>query len=122
MSTDARLPGVADPPALNTKAKLLRGFSDPSRLSILEALRAGPLSVTQLVDATGLSQSNTSNHLACLLDCRLVTREQQGRFAYYQLSDKRVDQLLRVAEELLEDVAHGVALCPRYAVDGPGAS
>ena len=104
--------------SLALKAKLFRGFSDPSRLSILEALRAGPQSVSQLVYATGLSQSNTSNHLACLLDCQLVLREQQGRYAYYQLSDDRVDELLRLADELLEDVAHGVALCPRYGTAG----
>ncbi|MGH7576874.1 MAG: ArsR/SmtB family transcription factor, partial [Longimicrobiales bacterium] len=34
---------------LATKAKLFRGFSDASRLSILEALRAGPRSVGEIV-------------------------------------------------------------------------
>src|SRR2546427_202742 len=48
------------------KAKLFRGFSDTSRLSILEALRDGPLTVGALVEKTGLTQSNVSNHLRCL--------------------------------------------------------
>lgn len=100
---------------LATKAKLFRGFSDPSRLSILEALRGGPLSVSQIVDATGLSQPNTSNHLACLLDCGLVRREQCGRFAHYEVSDSRVGELLERAEDLLMDVARGVEVCGRYA-------
>lgn len=99
------------------KAKLFRGFSDASRLSILEALRGGPRSVTELVEATGLGQSNVSNHLACLLDCGLVRREPRGRFAYYALSDPRVESLLELADALLSDVAVGVASCPRY---GPG--
>lgn len=51
------------------KAKLFRGFGDPSRLSILDALRNGPLTVSELIEATGLSQSNVSNHLGCLRDC-----------------------------------------------------
>jgi len=106
--------------ALADKVKLFRGFSDPSRLSILEALRRGRHSVGELVDATGLTQSNTSNHLACLLDCQLVAREQQGRFVFYQLADERVAQLFSVAEELLEDVARGVSCCPRYGPDGKG--
>lgn len=97
-----------------TKAKLFRGLSDPSRLSILEALRGGPLSVGEIVEATGLSQPNTSNHLACLLDCGLVSREQRGRFAFYELGDGRVDTLLERAEEILSDVAHGVEACHRY--------
>ena len=53
---------------LNLKAKLFRGFADPSRLAILEALRSTPLNVGEIVVATGLSQSNISNHLCCLRD------------------------------------------------------
>lgn len=100
--------------SLALKAKLFRGFSDPSRLSILEGLRGGPRSVSEIVGITGLGQSNVSNHLACLLDCGLVAREQQGRFAYYRLADSRVGDLLATADEILTDVAQGVYVCPRY--------
>lgn len=100
--------------SLALKAKLYRGFADPSRLSILEALREGARSVSELVEVTGLSQSNASNHLSCLLDCGLVEREQQGRFAYYRLSDPRVGALLATADAILTDVARGVYVCPRY--------
>lgn len=96
------------------KAKLFRGFSDPSRLSILEVLRKGPASVSQIVEVTNLSQPNTSSHLSCLYDCGLVRREQQGRRVYYQLSDARVEALLQTADELLTEVAKGVYECVRY--------
>jgi DNA-binding transcriptional ArsR family regulator len=95
-------------------AKLFRGFSDPSRLSILEALRNGPLTVSEIVQETGLSQSNVSNHLACLRDCGLVVSEQNWRYVTYQLSDDRVGDLLELAESLLADVARGVYACTRY--------
>jgi len=104
--------------AIDLQAKLFRGFSDPSRLSILEALRDGPLTVTEIVAAIGLSQSNTSNHLSCLRDCGLVVAEQEGRFVHYRLSDKRVGQLLGLADELLADVAKGVYECTRYNLKG----
>ncbi|MGD2158330.1 MAG: metalloregulator ArsR/SmtB family transcription factor, partial [Anaerolineales bacterium] len=65
------------------KAKLFRGFSDPSRLKILEVLRSGSLTVGEIVEKTGLSQPNTSNHLSCLRDCGLVLAEQNGRFVTY---------------------------------------
>jgi DNA-binding transcriptional ArsR family regulator len=97
------------------KAKLFRGFSDTSRLAILDALRQGSLTVTELVEITGLSQSNASNHLRCLFDCGLVVCEQQGRYTRYSLSDTRVAQVLGLAEELLADVAQGVYECTRYA-------
>jgi len=105
---------AANPKTNELQAKLLRGFSDPSRLSILEALRDGALTVSEIVQATGLTQSNVSNHLGCLRDCGLVTAEQQGRFVHYELSDKRVGQLLRLADELLADVTKGVYECTRY--------
>src|SRR5574342_1431090 len=91
---------LANPKSIEIQAKLFRGFSDPSRLSILESLRDGAVTVSEIVVATGLSQPNVSNHLACLRDCGLVTAEQQGRFVYYKLSDKRVGQLLNLADEL----------------------
>ena len=83
------------------EAKLFRGFGDPSRLSILDAPRHGPLTVSEIIKTTGLSQSNASNHLGGLRDCGLVAAARKGRLVYYRLSDKRVDQLLRLADDLL---------------------
>jgi ArsR family transcriptional regulator, cadmium/lead-responsive transcriptional repressor len=102
------------PQATAIKAKLFRGFSDMSRLSILEALRDGPLTVSAIVEKTGLGQSNVSNHLRCLADCDLVVSAPQGRYSLYQLSDTRVAALLALADELLSDVARGVYECTRY--------
>ena len=96
------------------QAKLFRGFSDPSRLAILEVLRSGPLTVGEIVKVTGLSQSNVSNHLGCLRDCGLVVAEQNWRHVTYHLSDDRVGDLLAMAESLLSDVARGVYECTRY--------
>src|SRR3954466_1627068 len=97
---------------LPLKAKLFRGLADPSRLGILEALRGSAMSVGELVLATGLSQPNVSNHLACLHGCGLVAREQQSRHVYYRLSNERVAALLSLADDVLADVASGLCSCP----------
>jgi DNA-binding transcriptional ArsR family regulator len=115
MSRRRHLITLANPTGLAVQAKLFRGFSDPSRLAILEALRGGERTVGELVQATGLSQSNVSNHLGCLRDCGLVSVKNQGRYAFYTLSDVRVEQLLALANALLADVAKGVYECTRYA-------
>lgn len=99
---------------IELQAKLFRGFGDPSRLAILESLRSGPLTVSEIVKATGLSQSNVSNHLGCLRDCGLVIAEQHWRHVIYHLSDDRVGDLLLLAASLLSDVARGVYECTRY--------
>ena len=102
--------------SIDLQAKLFRGFADPSRLSLLQALRECEHSVSELVEMTGFTQPNVSNHLSCLRDCGLVNVRQQGRFAYYSLSDERVATLLFLADELLADVARGVYECTRYAL------
>jgi ArsR family transcriptional regulator, cadmium/lead-responsive transcriptional repressor len=100
--------------ALDVKAKLLRGLADRSRLRVLEALRDGPRCVSDVVVTTGLSQPNVSSHLACLWDCGLVDRDQEGRFVYYRIADPRVDALLIAVEELLITVGDGIYVCRRY--------
>jgi ArsR family transcriptional regulator, cadmium/lead-responsive transcriptional repressor len=105
---------VTNKTSIEIQAKLFRGFSDPSRLSIMDSMRHGAVTVNEIVEATGLTQPNVSNHLSCLKDCGLVVSEQQGRFVYYELSDKRVGQLLTLADQLLGDVAKGVYECKNY--------
>lgn len=96
------------------RAKLFRGFSDPSRLSILSSLLDGPRAVNEIVEETGLAQSNVSNHLSCLSECGLVLCERDGRYRRYRLSDPQVGILLDLADDLLAEVARGVHVCVNY--------
>jgi DNA-binding transcriptional ArsR family regulator len=98
MSNDACTP-------LETKARLFRALGDPSRLAVLEALRAGPRCVSDLVATTELSQPNVSGHLAFLRECGVVGREQRGRFADYSLGTAHVEAILALADELMSRLA-----------------
>ncbi|HUE95335.1 MAG TPA: metalloregulator ArsR/SmtB family transcription factor [Longimicrobiaceae bacterium] len=100
--------------SLALKAKIFRGFADPSRLAIVEALRDGSRTVSQIVEITGLTQSNVSNHLKCLLDCGLVSRKSDGRYGIYDLRDARLRQFLEIADDVLGDIVGAVYRCPRY--------
>lgn len=102
------------PEVLALQAKLFAGFSDPSRLSILQALKDEPRNVGEIVQETGLSQPNTSNHLTCLHGCGLVTREKRGRSVYYRLADDRIATLLELASGILADNARGIYECTNY--------
>lgn len=103
---------------LELAAKLFRGLADPSRLSILESLVDGERCVSEIVAATGLTQSNVSGHLACLKDCGLVASRQAGRFVYYRLDDPTVAALLTGADALLALHAERIAACVNYGRDG----
>ena len=103
---------------LGLKTKLFRGFADPSRLAILETLRRGAKNVSEIVDATGLSQPNASMHLQCLWCCGLVDRATRGRFTYYRIRSPKTIRLLKAAGDLLQDVHDHIVECSRY---GDGA-
>jgi len=95
-------------------AKLFRGLGDASRLAILQALRAGPRNVSELVAATGLTQPSASTHLSCLWCCGLVAKSRRGRFVYYRIRSPEVRRLLTAAERLLADVGAHVDACENY--------
>ena len=78
--------GRAEVAALTAAACLFHGFSDRSRLSIVQHLALGEHRVVDLTRHLGLAQSTVSKHLACLLDCGIVTVRPQGRASVYALA------------------------------------
>lgn len=99
------------PPELSSV--LFHGLADPSRQRIIQALRAGPQRVTDVVAATGMLQPNVSTHLACLWECGVAERERQGREVHYRLA-AGVEDLLALADRLLERAGERIASCPNY--------
>ena len=70
--------------------------------SLLQELRGGPLTVNELVEATGMGQANVSRHLALLHTNGLVARERDGVYVRYQLADKDVLKLCELVCGRLE--------------------
>jgi ArsR family transcriptional regulator, cadmium/lead-responsive transcriptional repressor len=103
------------------RATLFHGFSDRSRLTILEQLAGGERRVSDVIAATGLTQPNVSGHLACLWDCGLVAREKRGREVYYRLVEG-VGELLEAADQVLVQAGETVGACPRYGIQSRRAA
>jgi ArsR family transcriptional regulator, cadmium/lead-responsive transcriptional repressor len=108
---------MAVPDDRDLRAILFHGFSDRSRLRILEALTDGERCVGDIVAVTGLTQPNASTHLACLWDCGLVARERRGREVYYRLTEGVAD-VFTAADRVLEHAGETVGACPRYGHGG----
>lgn len=71
----------------NSLAGFFKIFSEPARLLILDAINSqGSLNVTQVVEATGLSQSLASKHLRLLSAGGILTRRQEGSLAIYSIA------------------------------------
>ena len=107
-----RLP--AAPARTDLVAKYFRALGDPTRLRILQLLRAeGELSAGELTRRLGQPQPRVSNHLACLRWCGFVDTRRDHRVVYYRLADDRVAALLELADGLLASNADHVAACCR---------
>lgn len=66
---------------------LFKGFADPTRLRVLNALAAGELCVCDLVELLGLAQPAVSRHLAYLRRMGLVEATREWKFAHYRLAE-----------------------------------
>ena len=109
----------AETAALTAAACLFHGFSDKSRLTIVQHLALGEHRVVDLTRHLGLAQSTVSKHLACLADCGIVTARTAGRASVYSLTHpEQTLDLLAAADRLLAVTGDAVVLCPRY---GEGA-
>jgi DNA-binding transcriptional ArsR family regulator len=86
-------------------ARLFGILSESSRLRLLRALMEQPLTVSELIEATGMKQGNVSKHLGVLLNARFVARQREGNFARYSFADKRLYQLCELMCMRIEDDA-----------------
>jgi DNA-binding transcriptional ArsR family regulator len=81
------------PELIELVAARFKALAEPARLQILNSLRPGEMTVSELVDVTGLGQANVSKHLNLLFAAGFVDRRREGLFAYYFLADKNVLKL-----------------------------
>jgi DNA-binding transcriptional ArsR family regulator len=90
--------GLLAGPARKRADEILESLCDPSRLRIVQALRATPLTVSELSRVISKTRAATSQHLRVLRDVGAVTSQRRGQFVVYRLSEN-------VTAEVLEGVA-----------------
>ena len=78
---------------LEAVARRFRALAVPSRLRVLNALMNGPLSMSELADATELAQSNLSRQVTELEIAGCVARERDGREVHVHIADPTLRQL-----------------------------
>ncbi len=74
-------------------AERFKALAEPARLQILNTLRNGELTVSELVEETGLGQANVSKHLQLLHAMGFVSRRKDGLYVYYFIADRSVFRL-----------------------------
>jgi DNA-binding transcriptional ArsR family regulator len=84
------------PAALAQVAEYFKVLSEVSRLQLLNSLRSGAKSVTEIVEVTGLGQANVSKHLKVLTQAGMVSRHPNGGNVFYEISDPIIFDLCEV--------------------------
>ncbi len=83
--------------------RVCKAIADPKRLMIITMLRDGELSVGEIAESLGLSQSNASQHLAVLRDRGVVDTRRVGTTVYYSLRSYQILQAIDLMREFLSE-------------------
>jgi DNA-binding transcriptional ArsR family regulator len=90
------LPAIPHPlpePLIELVAQRFRVLGEPMRIKLLDQLREGDATVSELQRALGASQQNISKHLGILQSAGMVSRTKDGNHARYSISDPTVFEL-----------------------------
>jgi DNA-binding transcriptional ArsR family regulator len=71
-------------------ARRFRVLGEPMRIRLLDRLRDGEATVSELSEALAASQQNISKHLAVLTDAGVLGRRKSGNHVYYRIVDEGV--------------------------------
>ena len=88
---------------LQLHASVCKGLADPKRLLIIDALRDGELSVTEICHRLELPQANVSQHLSILRDKGLVRTRRNGQYVYYSLSSQKIIEAMDLLREVMNE-------------------
>jgi DNA-binding transcriptional ArsR family regulator len=79
--------------SLEAVARLFAVLAEPTRLAILQELKGGPRSVSELVSRLGAKQANVSKQLGVLHAAGLLFRERDGNLVRYSLAETMIFEL-----------------------------
>ena len=85
---------------IDRAARSLKAMSHPLRLKILCTLGDAEVSVQDIVDHVGTSQSNISQHLAILRDKGILSSRKDANRVYYKVGDSRTLALIGMMREV----------------------
>lgn len=85
---------------INRAARCIKAMSHPLRLKILCVLGTDSVSVQDIVEQVGTSQSNISQHLAILREKNILGSKKEANRVYYYIDDNRMLQLINMMRDV----------------------
>lgn len=79
-------------------------LGDANRIRIIQFIGEGECSVSEIVQASNLSQPLVSHHLRVLRENQVLDTERKGPFVIYKLKDKRLLEALELFLQIFQGV------------------
>lgn len=100
MTTETTVGLITHDDDIERASRSLKAMSHPLRLKILCTLDSQEISVQDIVDLVGTSQSNISQHLAILRDKGILSSRKDANRVYYRVGDARTLRLISMMREV----------------------
>ena len=78
----------------------MQAMAHPLRLKILCLVGNQELSVLEIVEAVGTTQSNVSQHLGVLRDHGILVSRKDANKVYYRIEDQRILKMISLTREI----------------------
>ena len=78
----------------------MRAMAHPMRLKILCMLGSGELSVQEIVDGVGTTQSNISQHLSILKAHAIIAARKDANKVFYRIEDARILKMITLTRDI----------------------
>ena len=88
-------------------AGLFKALADSNRLMIVDMLSCGELCACKILEKFNITQPTLSHHMKILCDSGLVTGRKEGKWTYYSLDEKAVEEF----KAFLGDITSSKADC-----------
>ena len=102
---------MADSQLYELHASICQTLANPKRLEVIDRLRDGEQSVSDLAEAMKIGQANLSQHLAVMRQKGIVATRREGLNVYYRLSNPKIIKACDLMRQvLLEHLEAGAEL------------
>ena len=86
--------------SIREASSAMQAMAHPLRLKILCLVGNQELSVLEIVEAVGTTQSNISQHLAVLRDHGILESRKEANKVFYRVSDGRIVKMIALTREI----------------------
>jgi len=89
---------MADP-----RSRFFMALSCDQRLKLIELMKEGEKTLSELTETLGVDVSVVSRHLMMLRDLGIVSARREGVYLYFSIADTRIFDIITLSSQIISD-------------------